>query len=130
MRVRIVPRHVECPARMLVHERLQQFGDLAAPFVPAQEHDRLAGMIVHGADAEVSRRLSRRKDHDLLPFRAPQRAQGRQPTHVELIGVVEDVTGLQLVACLFDRLFFTAYSGSGLVMVCWGRLSTMSAALR
>ena len=87
-------------------------------------------MVVHRSDAVTLFGLGGSGDHNLLAFRSPYRLEGRHPTQVELVGVVEMISRPEAVAGLFDRLFLKAYSGSGLVMVCWGRLRTIPAAFR
>jgi hypothetical protein len=42
-----------------------------------------------------------------LSLRAPHRPQRGHPTDVEFVGVVECISGFQVVAGLFDGLFFT-----------------------
>src|ERR671912_105417 len=82
------------------------------------------------ADAVALLGLGGRRDHHLLAFGTPYRLQCRHPTQVELVGVVEAIARPEAVPCSLDRLFLSAYSGSGLVIVCWGRLRTMPAVFR
>src|SRR5258708_5673810 len=130
MRPGIIPSDVDRPRGVFLHQGVQQLSDLFAPLVPLQEDHRFPRVIVHGANAVVLGRLSWGGDHHLLSLGAPHGSECGEPTEIELIGVIEDIPGAQVVAGCFNRLFFTAYSGSGLLMVCWGRLNTISAALR
>lgn len=129
MRIGVIPGHIEGARRMLVDQRLQQFGDFSAALAPPKQDDRLAGMVIDSAQAITPIRLPGCRDHHLLAFRAPESTQGGQPTDIELVRVVEHIAWFQVIARFFDRLFFTWYSGSGLLILCWGRLSTMSAFL-
>jgi hypothetical protein len=52
------------------------------------------------------------------------------PADVELISIVEGLARLQVIAGVFNRLFLSAYSGSGLVIVCCGRLNAILPASR
>src|SRR5215211_748061 len=115
---------------MLLQKRLQKFGDLGAALATADQHHRLAGVVVDRPDAVALFGLGWGLDHHLLALGAPHRLEGRHPAQVELVCVVEMIPRLQPVAGFFDRLFLRAYSGSGLVMVCWGRLKTMPSAFR
>ena|SRR5215208_7685796 len=94
------------------------------------QDDRLATVVVHRSDAVTPGGLDRCLDHHLLSLGAPHGSQRWHPAQVELLSVVEDISCSEIVACFFDRLFLRAYSGSGLVMVCWRRLSTILAAFR
>src|SRR5512139_1654116 len=96
----------------------------------SEQHYRLTGMIIDRANAVALVRLSRGRNHDLLALWAPHRSQGRHPREVELIRIIEDLLRFQGRTGVFNRLFLTAYSGSGLLIVCCGRLMTMSAAFR
>src|SRR5512143_444374 len=96
----------------------------------SKQHHRLASMIIDRANAVTLRRLPRGRNHDLLAVRTPQRPQGGHPGEVELIGRIADLPRFQRRTGFFNRLFCTGYSGSGLLMVGWGRLMTMSAAFR
>src|SRR5262249_20246888 len=69
-------------------------------------------------------------NHHLLSDRTPQGPQGWLPTNVKFVSIVEDLPGLQVITCVFNRLFFTWYSGSGLEILCWGRERTTPPALR
>jgi hypothetical protein len=82
------------------------------------EHHRFSRVIVHGAKALVLGRLSGGRDHHLLSLGTPHRPQRGKPTEVELIGVIKHIPCTQSVTGVFNRLFLTAYSGSGLLMVC------------
>ncbi len=64
---------------------------------------RFAGLVVDRPQAVVPLGHAGRGDHHLLPDRALQSAQGRHPTDIEFVGVVEDVAGLQSIAGVFDR---------------------------
>src|SRR3954462_936807 len=87
-------------------------------------------MVVDRSDSVALFRLGGRWDHNLLAFWSPYRLQGWHPAQVELVGVIEVLSRGETVAGLFDRLFLRAYSGSGLVMVCWGRLKTIPVAFK
>src|SRR5258708_20148299 len=115
---------------MLVEQRLQQLGDRAPSLVAPHEHHRLPRVVVERANAIVFGRLGRGVHHHLLARWTPPGTPRRQPTHVALVGVGEDRVRCEAVARIVNRLFFPAYSGSGLLMVCCGRLSTMSPAFR
>ena len=115
---------------MFLEQRFEQLSDLGAALASTDEDDRLAGVVVHRAYAVALSGLGWRWDHHLPPFRAPHRLEGGHPAQVELVGVVEDIARFETAAGFFDRLFLRAYSGSGLVMVCWGRLKTIPAAFR
>src|SRR5690606_25288234 len=130
VRRRVVPRHVHRPRGVPRQERFEEFGHFAPPLVPTHEHHRLPRVVVHRAEAVVPRRLPRRWDHHLPPLRAPHRPERGAPGDVELVGVVERLPRLQAVALLFNRLFLSSYSGSGLVTLCWGRESTTPPSLR
>jgi len=114
--------------RMSIKQGLQQFGHLAAAFVAPGDHYCLTRIPIDCAEPIVARGLHRRCNHHLLAFGTPHGTQGRQPADIELVGVVEDFAGPYAGAGVFDRLFLSAYSGSGLVILCCGRLSAMSAA--
>src|SRR5262249_45922227 len=116
--------------RVFLHQSIQELGDLLAALVPLQEDHCFPSMIVDGANAVVLGGLSRSGNHHLLPFGAPHRPQRGKPTEIEFIGVIEDIPRFPMVSGRFNRLFFTTYSGSGLLIVCWGRLKTISAAWR
>ncbi len=115
---------------MLVEQRLQQPGALAAARVPPKERHGLAGMGIDGADARVFGGLGRQLNHHRLALRTPPGAQRWQPTQGDLVGGIEMVAGLETVAGVFDHLAFTAYAGSGRRIVWCGRLSTTPAAFR
>src|SRR5215210_7494040 len=87
-------------------------------------------MVVDRADAVSPGGLGGRRDHHLPALRAPYGLQSRHPAQAELVRVVETIARFEPVAGFFDRLFLRAYSGSGLLIVCWGRLSTMPWAFR
>src|SRR5262245_32345686 len=87
-------------------------------------------MIVDPTNPVMLFGLAWGRDHDLLALRAPHRSQGRMPTDVKFISIVEEFIGFQVVPFLFNRFFFTRYSGSGLLTLCWGRLMTISAAFK
>jgi hypothetical protein len=127
MRVGVVPGDVDVSGRVLVHQSLQQFGHFATALSAPKQNDGFTRVIIHGTQPVASVGLTRGGDHHLLAFGAPQRSQGWQPTDVKFIGVVKDIPWFQAVSCVFNRLFFTWYAGSGLLILCWGRLSTMSA---
>ena len=127
MGIGMIPRHIDGARGMPVDQGLQQFGDLLAPLAAAEQHDGFDCMIVDGAQPIALVRLPWGRNHDLLTSRTPQGAQGGQPTEIEFVSIVKHLTSFQMVAAVFNRLFFTAYSGSGRLIVCWGRLRTMSA---
>ena len=127
----VVPGHVDDARRMLLQQRFEQLGDLGATLTPADQDDRLASMVVHRPDAVALFGLGGRRDYHLLALRTPHGLEGGHPAQVELVGVVEVISRFEYaVAGLFDHLFLRAYSESGLLMVCWGRLSTIPAAFR
>src|SRR5260370_6674276 len=130
MRPGVIPGHIDGPRGVFLHQSVQQLGDLFAPLAPLQEDHRFPAVIVHGSNAVVLRWLSGGGNHHLLSLGAPHGPQRGKPTEIELIGVIEHIPSFQFVAGCFNRLFFTAYSGSGLLIVWWGRLNTISAALR
>src|SRR5713101_79181 len=127
MGVGIVPGDVDCSGRVLVHQSLQQFGHFTTALSSLEQNDGFTRVIIHGTQPVSTVRLTWGGDHHLFTFGAPQCPQGRQPTDIEFIGIIEYVALFQLVAGVFNRLFLTRYSGSGLLILCWGRLSTMSA---
>jgi hypothetical protein len=127
MGVGLIPGDIDGAGGMFVDQGLQPFGDLPATFAVPEQHPGFARMVVDGAQAIPFIRLTGRGHHDVLTPRAPHGAQGRQPTDIECVSSVKHRTGLQMVAGVLDRLFFTEYSGSGLLIVWWGRLSTMPA---
>jgi hypothetical protein len=104
-------------------QRLQAFGDPLAPFPAAEQHHGFARVVVDGAQTIALVRLPWGGNHDVLPSRAPQGAQGGQPTEIEFALIVKHLAEFQLVAGIFNRLSFSAYSGSELLILCWGRLS-------
>jgi len=118
MSCEVVPSHKNRSRRMLVQQSLQQLCHFPASFSSADQHDRLSGMVVDCSQAIMNLGLSWGWDHHLLSLWAPHRSQGRQPTDVEFIRIVEHLTWLQSVSGFFNRLFLTWYCGSGLEMVC------------
>ena len=126
MSCEVVPSHKDHSRRMLVQQRLQQLGHFLASLSFADQDNSLSAMIVDGPQPVMHLGLSWGRDPHLLPFGAPHRSQSGQPAHIELVGIVEHLPWLQSVSGFFDLLFFTWYSGSGLLMVCCGRLNTIS----
>jgi hypothetical protein len=126
----IVPGHVDRLGGVLIQQGLQQLGYLPPALPASEEHHRLPGMVIDGPDTIVFSGLSWCGDHDLLAFGTPHGPQGGQPTEVEFIGVIKDFFCLQAISGFLNRLFLTRYTGSGLLILCWGRLSTMSASSR
>ena len=59
MGVGIVPGDVDGSRRMLVHQRLQQFGNLSSPLVALHQDDRFSRMIIDRADPVMPGGLSR-----------------------------------------------------------------------
>ena len=111
-------------------KRLEEFGNVLAAFVPLHQHHGLARMIIHRPQPIAFRGGAGRWNHDLLSLGTPHLAQRRVPTHIEFVGIVKDFIAFQVVTRFFNRLFLTWYSGSGLLILCCGRLITIPAALR
>src|SRR5258707_6932155 len=130
MRSGVIPGDIDGPRRVFLQECFQERRDLFAALVPLQEHHRFPTVLVHGSTAVVLGRLSGGGNHHRLSLGAPHRPQRGEPTEIELIRVIEDIPRFPVVAGRFTRLFLSAYSGSGLLIVCWGRLNTISAAWR
>jgi hypothetical protein len=107
MGIGVIPGHIDGTSGVFVDYGLQQFGDLPATFAAPEQDDRFARVVIDGTQAIPFCGLTRRGDHDLLPLRAPHRPQCGHPTDVEFVGIVERVSCSQVVAGLFDRLFFT-----------------------
>jgi hypothetical protein len=126
----IVPRHRAGPRWRLVSACLEPFCPFPAALVALHQDPRFARMILPRADPVVPGGLRGSRDQHRLALRTPLRAPGRPPTPVELIGRGADLSRSEPVTGVFTRLFFPRSSGSGLLMGCWGRLSTLSAALR
>jgi len=118
MGIGIIPSHIDSSRWMLIDQGLKEFGNLSAAFATTKQDQTFAGMVVDGAYPIVFRGLSRCADHDLLAHWTPHRPQGRQPAHIELVGVVEHIPFVQAITGFFDRLFLTSYSGSGLLILC------------
>src|SRR5918993_2728933 len=118
----VVPGDVDGPTGVPGQELLQKLGHLAPPLAPARDDDSLAAVPVDRAQAVAPGWLRGGGDHHLPPDEAPHGPDRRVPADVELVGVVEGLARLQAATGRFDRPFFSAYSGSGLVMVCCGRL--------
>jgi hypothetical protein len=103
----VIPCHRAGASRMAVNQGLQPFGDLAAPFTAAGQPHGFARIVVDGAPTIPRVRLPWGGKHDWLAWWAPHGAQRGPPTESEFVGVVKDITGAQLVARLFNRLFLT-----------------------
>ena len=130
MRSRVIPRHRDGLCGVLLQERVQQCRALATPFVRCAQDHGLSCMVIDGANTRALRGLAWRGDHHLLACRTPQGFAGRQPGQIARIGRGKDLPWLQAIAGRFNRLFFPWYSGAGLLILCWGRLKTMSASCR
>lgn len=126
MHTGVVPGDGDGSGRMPLHERLQQFGDLSTAFMQPEADHRFARVLVHRPDPVVLVGLAWGRNHHLLPFRAPHGAPGGEPAQMKRIRIIEHFAWFQAITGRFNRLFFPRYSGSGLVIVCWGRLSTIS----
>jgi hypothetical protein len=118
----VIPGNLNGADRMPVDHGLQHFGDLPATFAPSAQHHGCTRMIIDGTQPIPLIRLAWRGNHDVLTPKTPHRAQGRQPAHIECVRIVERLPGGRMIAGLFNRLVFTAYSGSGLLIWCWGWL--------
>ena len=118
MGVDVVQGDEDRAGRMLLDELLEQLGDLASPFALAEQDHRLAGVIIDGSNPVSARWLSGGANHDLLPLGTPHPRDRWHPTDIELVRVVEHIPWLQAVPRCFDRLVFTSYSGSGLLILC------------
>jgi hypothetical protein len=129
MGIGVIPSYINGFIGMFLQKGFQEFGDFFTPLVSAYENDGFSGMVVDSPDAIVLLGLAWSWDHDLLSFWAPHRNQGWQPGQVEFISVIKHFLRFQVVSDVFDRLFLTLYSGSGLLMVCCGRLKTIPPAL-
>jgi hypothetical protein len=127
MGIGVIPRDIDGARGMRVDQGLQPCGDLPATFAAAAEYAGFAGLVIDGAQALALVWLPWSGKHDVLAPRAPQGAQGGQPTGRKFVRRVKHLAGFQLVASVFNRLFFPVYSGSGLLSWCWGRLSPMPA---
>jgi hypothetical protein len=116
---------------MLLQERFQQFGRLASALASTDEDHRLASVVVDRPDA-VALFLGWAGVGIITcwPFGLHIALRVGIQLRLELLGIVEDVCRSEVVAGLFERLFLRVYSGSGLVMVCWGRLKTIPAAFK
>ena len=123
----VVPSHVDRPFRVFLKQSLKQLRNLSATLVALELHNGFPRMIVNRANAVILVGLPRSGNHHLLAFRTPHRMQGGKPTEIKLILIIEHLTGLQVITGLFNRLFFSRYSGSGLLIVCCGRERTISA---
>jgi hypothetical protein len=123
----VIPGDIDRASRMSVKQSLQQLSHLAASFASSDQHEGFSRMVVDCTKTIAFPGLSGRRDHHLLALPAPHRSERWQPADVELVGVVEHLTWLQSIPRVLNRLFLTLYSGSGLLMVCWGRLSTIPA---
>ncbi len=106
--------------------RLPAIRNLLSPLSSTNDHHRSSPMIVDRSQTIMHFGLSQRWDHQLLPFRAPHLAQSRQPTDIELIRIVKDFVSLHPISSFINRLFLIWYSGSGLEIVCCGRLNAIS----
>src|SRR5271157_2433563 len=114
----VVPGHKNCSRGMFVQQSLQQLGHFLASLSFADQDHGFTSMVVDRSQAIVNLGLTRGRDHHLLPFGTPHRTQGREPTDIEFICIVEYIACLQSVSGFFNLLFFTWYSGSGLLIVC------------
>lgn len=92
MSVGVVPGDVDGASGVLVNQGLQQFGDFATAFSFLEQHHRVTSVVINGPQTIVLLGHAGGRDHNLLAHRAPQGAQGWQPTQVEFVGVVEGVT--------------------------------------
>ena len=126
MGIGIILRDINRLPGMLREDCVQQFGNFTTTFVRAKERNGFPRMIVHGTQTIAFRWLSRRGNHDLLSARTPQRAQRWKPAEIKFVGVIKNLANVQMITRFLDRLFFSSYSGSGLVILCCGRLITMS----
>jgi hypothetical protein len=127
MGIRVILRHRDRARGMLLDQGLPPLGDLPAPFAEAEEHGGFASLVMDRTQAIPLVRLPGGGNYNLLTARTPQGAQGGQSADIEFVRVVKHLAGVQMVEGLFNRLFCSAYSGSGLLIWCWGRLSTMPA---
>lgn len=118
VRVDVVPNKVDGFVGMLGHQGSQELSYLNPSLALAHQEDDLTGVIVHRTNAVLVSGCPRRRDHDLAPDPTPHGAQSGTPTQVDLIAIVEDLACLQIVSDCFDRRFFSAYSGSGLLILC------------
>jgi hypothetical protein len=128
--VSMIPGHLDGPGGMVVDHGLQPFGDLLATFAASEQHDGFARIIIDGAQTRALVRLPWGGDHDVLTSRTSQGAQGGQPADMACVRIGKHLTGFQVVAGLCKRRFLSAYSGSGRLIWCWGRLSTTPACVK
>lgn len=103
----IVPSDINGFLRMFFKKKGEKLSDFLPPLMLAHDNRGVTGMIVDAPDAINAGGVARCGNHHLLPFRGPHGPQGRQPTDVELIGIVEDFARFQVVALAFNRRFFT-----------------------
>lgn len=89
MRIGIIPGHIDGFIRMLLQQCFQEFGDFLPTFASADQHHRLARMVVDGTNPVMFLSLAWRGDHHLLTAGTPHRHQGGQPRQIEFIGIVE-----------------------------------------
>jgi hypothetical protein len=92
MGIGVVPGHIDGAGGVVVDSNRQSFGDLAATCAAPAPYDRLARIVIDGAQAVPLRGLTRRGDHDLWPSRTPHRPQCGQPTHVTCVDRGERVS--------------------------------------
>jgi len=85
----IIHRDKDGASRMLVNQSLQQLSDFLATLATPKQHHGFTSMIVHGPQTIAFVRLTRRGDHHLLTLGAPHGTQGRQPTDIEFVQIIE-----------------------------------------
>jgi len=89
MGIAVVPGNIDSFGRVLVQQGLQQFGHLLAAFVASHQDNCRAAVIIDRAQAIALVGLVWGVNHHLLSDRTPHAAQRRQPTDIELVGVVK-----------------------------------------
>lgn len=72
--ISVIPGPIDRARGLLIDQRLQQLGDLLAPFAAAEQPPGFARVVVDGAQTLPRVRLPWGRKHDLLPPRTPQRA--------------------------------------------------------
>jgi hypothetical protein len=130
--VGIIPSHLDTTRRMLLQQCFEQLGSLPPALAATEQDHRLAGVVVDRPDA-VSLGVGWVGVSIITcsgPWGSTSPAASASSSQVELVGVVEVIFWFEALAGFFDRLLLRAYSGSGLVMVCCGRLCTIPAAFR
>ena len=116
--VDVIPDQVDRSVRVLGHQGSQELSHLNPSFALAHQEDNLTSVIVHRTDAILVPGRAGCEYHDLTPDPAPHGTQGGSPTQIDLIAIVEDLLCLQVISNCFNRRFFSAYSGSGLLILC------------